>query len=164
MREWLRTIIERIRGKPLNLVEIFKEHRVFITVEYQSVGKGGKVYGYRRNLWEVLPKKKPSIVTLESLQNYVAKLNEAHPQDGFYLEERKIGRRKFIVLTKRNPTPERPSVPIYFDLENQRFYIERESLNNLKLTNYIIMVTLGSLGVSQSKYVKCLGKVGDGSK
>jgi len=44
-------------------------------------------------------------------------------------------------------------IPIYIDLENQKFYVPKSYVEKRrKLTNYIIMRTLGTLGVSTSKY------------
>ena len=55
---------------------------------------------------------------------------------------------------KRKVKKKKDVVPIYVDLENQRFYVPSSYVKrNPKLVNYICMVTLGSLGVSQSKYM-----------
>jgi len=56
------------------------------------------------------------------------------------------------MLRKRKRIKDR--VPIYFDLEAQRFYVPHTYVETQpKLVNYICMVTLGALGVSQSRYV-----------
>jgi len=151
--EWVRSFIERIRGKPLNLVEIFSEYQVELEYEAVAKGRGGRVYGSRIYVYRVIPKDNPNKVTYDALERYVASLNEQHPEEHFKLVEKTFGKRKFYVLTKNNPNSNMPTVPIYFDLERQKFYIEKEATKTPKITNYIIMRTLGALGVSQSKYV-----------
>lgn len=151
--EWIRAILSRIRGKPANLVELFEDYQVDMYVEHTSVGKGGKVYGKRITHYRIVPRENPKKVTLKDLEEYVKNLDSHHPEEGFCLETTKIGGKKYYVITKKNQTSKNPTVPIYFDLSNQRFFIEKNSLKNPLATNYIVMITLGSLGVTQSKYV-----------
>jgi len=72
-----------------------------------------------------------------------------------------VDRYEKIVITqqlkklKRKVKKKKDVVPIYVDLKKQRFFVPESYVkNNPKLVNYICMVTLGSLGVSQSKYVR----------
>jgi len=69
-----------------------------------------------------------------------------------HLRERleKLRNRDLYVITS--------NVPIFFDLEEQRFYVKKELLEREpKLTSYVLMRALGALGVSQSKYVGPFG-------
>jgi len=53
---------------------------------------------------------------------------------------------------KRNRKKDR--IPIYFDLDQQRVFVPKTYVKrNKSLTNYICMITLGALGVSQSRYI-----------
>ena len=52
----------------------------------------------------------------------------------------------------------RDRIPIYVDLERQEFYVPQSYLRRRKkLANYIIMRTLGTLGVSRMRYIKTVG-------
>jgi len=151
--EWARAIISRLRRKPVNLVELFKDYKVEIQVKHKSVGKGGKVYGDRLTLYEIIPKKNPKRLTPEDIKKYVDDLSIHHPEEGFVYVKKVISGREYHIITKMNSKSNKPNVPIYFDLERQRFFIEKESTKTPSITNYIIMITLGKLGVTQSKYV-----------
>jgi len=62
-----------------------------------------------------------------------------------------LPRKLFYIITQKAS----PRVPIYVDLETQTFYIPKTYLKRKrKLTNYILMRTLGALGISQSKYYR----------
>jgi len=72
-----------------------------------------------------------------------------------------LDRYERIVITqqlkklKRKVKKKKGVVPIYVDLKKQRFYVPASYVKRRRrLVNYICMVTLGSLGISQSKYVR----------
>ena len=147
--QWCKAFAERLTGKKLRLVEIFREYNVYVVSKQVVRGKGERVYGERHVMYQIVPKPHPKQVTLESLKDYVQRLVMHHPEEGFKLA--RVG--QYYVITKDKTNSTKPNVPIYFDLRNQKFYVEKTSLKNPALTNYIIMRTLGALGVSQSKYV-----------
>ena len=151
---WISSILHVFRRKEPRLVEIFREHIVEVRSTQRVQGRGGKVYGERDVLYRIMPKENPKTVTVEDLEKYVAKLNMHHPEEGFTLKKVKIRGREMFVITKNSTNSNKPNVPIYFDIKNQKFYIEKESTEEPEIANYIIMRTLGALGVSQSKYLQ----------
>jgi len=55
---------------------------------------------------------------------------------------------------RRKVKRKKDAIPIYVDLSKQRFFVpESHVKRKRRLVNYIIMITLGSLGVSQSQYL-----------
>ncbi|MEM7817886.1 MAG: hypothetical protein QXP52_00140 [Candidatus Aenigmatarchaeota archaeon] len=124
------------------LVEVFKDYEIIVP----SRLKEGK---YTR-LYKIVKKNNPKKITLEDLKNFVKKLNERYPEEGFCL----IKQKDLYIITKNNEHRKLNFVPIYFDLKNQKIFIEKEYAEKEKrLTNYILMRTLGALGISQSKYI-----------
>jgi len=121
------------------LLEIFKDFEV----EVEGIS-GNKRY---RALYHVVKKENPKRVTLEDLENYAKRLSEKYKGEKFAVEKQG----EFYVLVKKSGTL--PSLPIYFYLENQRFFVRKEDyLKNKRLANYIIMRVLGALGVVTEKY------------
>jgi len=136
------------------LVKIFDEH--------VPVVRGKGQFGRYNQLFEVVKKRNPKKLTLEDLAEYVFNLKERYPDRGFQLREVELDGRKFYVIDKKSwrklPNGRRVRVrdriPIYVDLERQEFYVPQSYLKRRKrLTNYIIMRTLGTLGVSTVRYV-----------
>ena len=131
------------------LLEIFKDFEVEITYTYSNKS-GSKQRNVR---YIIVPKASPKKVTLDDLKEYASGLAKKYPKEGFVLKEEKVGEKTFYVITKDSANPEKPYVPIYFDLENQKFYVPKEYVEkDSKLTNYIVMRTLGALGVSRTSY------------
>lgn len=138
-------------GKPLNLIEIF--------TQYHPIVEGGSQHGRYKCLYQIEKKPNPNTITLQKLQEYVDSLNSKYPNENFYLKKINYKTEKLYLLAKKKNKSRIGRIPIYFNLEKQRFYTEIETLTeNSKLANYIIMVTLGTLGVSQSKYANGLKK------
>lgn len=138
-------------GEPLILREIFTQHTPIV--------EGGSQHGRYRCLFRIERRQNPNIVTLQKLMEYVDNLNRRYPNEKFYLKKINYKTEKLYILAKRKNKTEIGRIPIYFNLEKQAFYIEKETLQrNPKLANYIIMTTLGALGVSQSKYADGLRK------
>jgi len=135
----------------MKLLEVFKDFQIQIR---------GMSNRYKAT-FKVVPKPNPKHVTLEDLQNYIKRLQEKYPERNFYLRKTRVKGKEYYVITrkcyyigkdgKRHRAYDR--VPIYVDLENQKFYVPKSYVEkSRRLTNYICMVTLGSLGVSQSKF------------
>jgi hypothetical protein len=147
---WIRDIVDKITGKkkeaPVELLEVFGDYT--IEVEYRE--KSGKY----RILYEIVPKKQPTKITEEALKSYVERLASKYPEEGFTLTKVRLGKTTYYVMTKVGERAKFSNVPIYFDIENQKIFVPKECVdNNEKLTNYILMRTLGALGVTQSKYL-----------
>jgi len=50
-------------------------------------------------------------------------------------------------------------VSIYFDLEKQKIYVPKSHVDKKpRLVNYLLMRTLGALGISKTKYIKTIGR------
>jgi hypothetical protein len=132
-------------GLGLKLIEIFKEHTPTVLSRFQN----GK---YIRN-YIITKKPNPPQLTETDLGIYTERLQQRYPNEGFYLRKLTWKNKTLHVLAKRKNHHTQGRIPLYFDLENQKFYIDKKDLQqNEKLANYLIMVVLGSLGISQSKY------------
>jgi len=132
-------------GKGLKLVEIFEEHTPTVLCQTQN--------GRYIRTYIITKKSNPPRITETELGIYVERLQQRYPNEGFYLRKITWKNKTLHVLAKRKNHHAQGRIPIYFDLENQKFYIDKKDLEkNERLANYIIMVTLGSLGISQSKY------------
>jgi len=144
-----------VHGIRFKLLEVFKEHEVFV--------EGKSRFGKYTALYKVVPTPRERPLTVGELKNYVENLRAKYPDKNFVLQRRKIKDREFWVVTKLridvSGNEQRDIVPLYFDLEGQRVYVPKAVVKAMpKLANYIIMVTLGSLKMSQSKYVSMMGR------
>jgi len=146
------------------VVKVGKSKLIEIFEEYKPIVRGKSNFGKYPALYEVVRRKEPKKVTLESLKEYVKKLNEKYPEYGFRIYQKG----KFLVLDRKPFRKDKRGrkkfvhqrVPIYFDLEEQKFYLPESYLKrSKKLVNYIIMRTLGALGVSTTKYIKTIPEV-----
>ena len=134
-------------GLGLQLTEIFEE--------YTPIVEGGSQYGRYKASFIIQKRPNPKHITEQDLKKHLANLKNRYPNEGFYLRKTTWRNRKLHVLAKKKKPHVKGRIPIYFDLTNQKFYVEKKDLEKQpKLTNYIIMVTLGSLGVSQSRYAR----------
>jgi hypothetical protein len=132
-------------GLGLKLIEIFEEHTPIV--------KGGSQYGRYKADFIIEKKPNPPQLTETDLGIHVEKLQHKYPNEGFYIRKLTWKGKTLHVIAKRKNHHVQGRIPLYFDLENQKFYIDQRDLEkNERLANYIIMVTLGSLGISQSKY------------
>jgi hypothetical protein len=126
---------------PPDLVEIFAQHTPIV--------EGSSQMNRYKADYIITKKAKPKVLTVDDLNTYVKNLQKRYPSSGFMLDKIEIDDKKLHIITNKT----KDAVPIYIDLEEQKFYIRRQDLmDKPRLTNYIIMVTLGSLGISQSKY------------
>ena len=136
-------------GLGLKLIEIFEEHTPIV--------QGGSQYGRYKANFIIEKKLNPPKITVKDLTDYIQRLKQRYPNEGFYLSKITWKNKTLHVIGKRKRKGVTGRVLIYFDLENQKFYVDKRDLEkNERLANYIIMVTLGSLGISQSKYANGL--------
>jgi len=136
-------------GLGLRLIEIFKEHTPIV--------EGGSQYGRYKADFIITKKSNAPHLTETDLRIYVERLQHRYPEEGFYMRKITWKGKTLHVIAKRKNHHTQGRIPLYFDLQNQKFYINKKDLQkNEKLANYIIMRTLGSLGVSQSKYANGL--------
>ncbi|RLI87407.1 MAG: hypothetical protein DRP01_01910 [Archaeoglobales archaeon] len=142
----------------IRLVKIFDEH--------VPVVRGKGQFGRYDQLFEVVKKSEPRRLELEDLVEYVEGLRRRYPTHEFRLREVELNGRKFHVIDRKSwkrledgrRVRVRDRIPIYVDLERQEFYVPQSYLKRRKrLANYIIMRTLGALGVSRVRYVKTVG-------
>jgi len=138
----------------MKLLEVFKDFQVKV--------RGRGQFGRYNQLFIVEPKDKWEPITKEALEGYVENLNKRYPNEGFRLRKYK----QYVVLDKPSRrwkggrlVKVKDRVPIYFDLKNQKFYVPKWYVEKrTRLTNFIIMVTLGALGVTRVKYLKTIGR------
>jgi ribosomal protein L34 len=129
----------------LNLIEIFNEHIPIV--------EGGSLHGKYRADYIIAKKPNPQKITLKQLTEYLQRLQQRYPNEGFYIRKRTWKGKTLYILAKRKRKGVTGRIPLYFDLQNQKYYIDKRDLQtNPRLANYIIMVTLGTLGISQSIY------------
>lgn len=138
----------------MKLLEVFRDFEVVV--------RGGSQYGKYPAYFKVVPRENPRRLTVEDLRKYVEGLQKRYPNRNFYLRRTSVRGKEFYCITRKSYRVGedgrrhrvRDRVPIYVDLEEQKFYVPRSYVERQpKLTNYIVMVTLGALGVSQSKYM-----------
>jgi hypothetical protein len=135
------------------LLEIFKDIQITL--------KGSGQFGRYPQTFKIVPKKTRQTLTLEDLQEYVANLQQRYPNRNFYLRHTHVAGREYYVITRKCYALGQDGknhrvwdrVPIYIDLAEQKFYISKHYAETRpKLANFIIMKTLGALGISQSRY------------
>jgi hypothetical protein len=130
----------------VQLIELFKE--------YIPTVRGKALNSRYEAVYRVEKKPNPKTVTEDDLVKYVNSLQQRYPNHNFYLRRW----RNYHIITRKGKYV-KDRVSIYIDLQKQTFYIPKSYLEkNPKLANYIIMVTLGALGVSQSKYEAIAGR------
>ena len=147
--KWRKMPVGRVK-----LLEVFKDFEVTVR------GKGQ--FGRYNQMFIVEPKKDAEPITKEALEAYVENLKRRYPGEGFRLRKYK----NYIVLDKPSRrwkgnrlVKVKDRVPIYFDLKNQKFYVPKWYVEKrTRLTNFIIMVTLGALGVTRVRYLKTIGR------
>jgi hypothetical protein len=129
------------------LIEIFEEHTPIV--------QGGSQYGRYKANFIIEKKLNPPKITVKDLTDYLQRLKQRYPNEGFYLKKRTWKNKTLYVLAKRKNRHVQGRIPLYFDLENQKFYVDKRDLEkNEKLANFIIMTVLGALKQSQSKYLR----------
>ena len=138
-------------GLGLKLIEIFQE--------YTPIVKGGSYYGRYRADYIIEKKPNAPNITETELGIYVERLQHRYPNEGFYMRKLTWKGKTLHVIAKRKNHHAQGRIPLYFNLQEQKFYIDKKDLDtNPRLANYIMMTVLGSLGISQSKYANALRK------
>jgi len=112
-------------GHKWKVIRVRIQDGVLETTDYTALKEG--LESLRRRIF-------PSAIDMATRARYRKELEEMRKKDLYVLET---------------------NMPIFFDLEEQRFYVADIFLKKVpKLVNYIIMRTLGKLGISQSKYIR----------
>jgi len=140
---------------PITLLEVFKDFDVTI--------KGYGQFGKYRQLFKLIPKPNAKPVTLQDLENYVKNLQQKYPDKNFNLLKKTINGKTYYIINKKKRIQSKKQiydrVPIWFDLENQKIYVPKSYVTRQKrLTNYILMRTLGTLGLAKQIYVSTISK------
>ncbi|MEM2474799.1 MAG: hypothetical protein QW407_02645 [Thermofilaceae archaeon] len=148
----------------MKLLEVFKDFEVRVR---------GKSCRSRYDAeYIVEPRQDPKIITLEDLNKYVEELQRKYPDRNFYLYTTRVNGVEYHVVTrkKRLKLPDgvkyvSDRVPIYVDLKSQRFYVPQYYVKRrYKLTCYIIMRVLGTLGVARVRYAGIIGRASSTSE
>ena len=141
-----RTCHNEEHGLGLKLIEIFTEHTPTVPSRLQN-GKYIRTYIIQR-------KPNPPTITETDLKTYVKRLQQMHPDKAFYLRKTTWKNKTLHILTRRKNAHPMNRIPLYFDLQNQKIYINKKDLDtNPQLTNYVLMRVLGALGITQNKYL-----------
>jgi len=139
----------------VKLVEVFGE--------FKPVVRGGGNFGRYAQVFNVEPKEGAPKLTLQDLESYVRNLRERYPGKDFKLRRVVVGSTEYFVIDKRSYYRDERGrrhevadrVPIYFDLERQKFFIPQSYIRRKRvLASYIAMVVLGALKVAQTKYAR----------
>jgi hypothetical protein len=135
-----------------DLLEVFRDFEIEV---YGRL----KVPKYNRTyiqLAKFRKKENSKVITLEDLQRYINNLAIKYPEEGFCL----IKEGNFYVITKKAENPKYKPIPIFFDLENQKFYVRREDYEkDMRQTNYVLFRTLGALGILEKVSRRYIGKI-----
>ncbi|MEM4500569.1 MAG: hypothetical protein QW512_00365 [Thermofilaceae archaeon] len=142
----------------MKLLEVFKDFEVRVR---------GKSFRSRYDAeYIVEPRQDPKIVTIDDLRKYVEELQRKYPDRNFYLYTTHVNGVEYHVITrkKRLKLPGgvkyvSDRVPIYVDLKSQRFYVPQHYVKRrYRLTCYLIMRVLGTLGVAKVRYARVIGR------
>lgn len=139
----------------INLLEIFKD----IRIEFE----GSSGFGRYRALYRLERRANHTPVTERDLALYVANLRKRYPDKRFKLSVVYVNGRMYHVITKdrkdQSGRVQRDRIPIYVDLEEQKFYVPKSYYTKMpRLASYIIHRTLGSLGVARQIYVATVSR------
>jgi len=137
----------------MKLLEFYKDFRVYM--------RGSSQYYKYEALYELVPKPDRKQIVKQDLEDYVSKLQAKYPDRNFYLRTVKVDGRTFYVISRSSYMKLQDGskrrvydrISVYFDLESQKVYVPRWYIKNRrKLTNYILMRVLGSLGYASVEY------------
>jgi hypothetical protein len=129
----------------VRLVQVFKDFEVVV----QGSGQFGK---YKQE-FRIEPKEDAEPLTEERLGEHVKSLQERFPERGFSLDRSQ----EFLVFSQPSRDEEGRRVSdrlsIYFRLSDQTVWVPSSfTKRKRKLMNYLLMRTLGSLGLTRSRY------------
>ncbi|RLI87541.1 MAG: hypothetical protein DRP01_01660 [Archaeoglobales archaeon] len=152
-------IIPYGKNRSITLLELWAD----FTPEIKGKGQMGRY----TQIFRLVPKPNSKRITLQDLINYANNLNKRFPNRQFYIGKKKVGNKILYILTqprydkhgKCKYSRTKGRIPIWFDLHNQKIYISKYYLKTKqKLAYYILMRTLGALGIATVKYVRTEGR------
>jgi hypothetical protein len=131
----------------MELLEIFED--------FQIIVEGASQFGRYKYPMTIKPRPNRPTLTLKDLEDYVSEMRERYPERPFYLRRTYTSGAYYYVITQstfKDGKRVKGRISIYFDLGTQKFYVPASYIKkNRKLASYLIMRTLGKLGVSQTK-------------
>lgn len=139
----------------MRLLEVFKEFDILL--------RGKSNFGRYEGTYLLVKKSNPKRVTEQDLAQYVARLQQKFPERNFQLKTRKYRGKVYYIVDqdiwvrqrRRRKKRKKDRVPIFFDVEEQKVYVPKSFVDrNKRLVGYILMRTLGSLGISTVKWVR----------
>mgnify|MGYP000011619538 CR=1 FL=1 len=139
--EDLKEYVEKLRQKYPDRGFYLRKYKNFIVLTQKTViaprGVQGEIKRTRKQLKRYMKLLMPSPVDLWMI----------------HLLREKLRKLSSKVKVKKD------AVPIYFDLESQKIYVPKTYVERKpKLVNYILMRTLGALGVARTRYDKIIGR------
>ena len=137
----------------MKLLEVFKDFDIKL--------RGKSNFGRYEGEYLLVKKASPKVVTEQDLARYVAKLQQKFPERKFQLKIRKYKGVTYYIIDQdiwirqrgRRKQRKKDRVPIFFDVEEQKIYVPKSFVDrNKRLVGYILMRTLGALGISTVKW------------
>ena len=139
----------------MKLLEVFKDFDVLI--------RGKSNFGRYDGMYLLVKKGTEKKITVEDLKKYIQRLQQKYPERGFQLKIRKYKGKVYHIVDQdiyvrqrgRKKKRKKDRVPIFFDLEEQRVFVPKSFWeHNKRLVGYLLMRTLGALGISTVKWVR----------
>lgn len=142
----------------MRLLEVFKDFDILL--------RGKANFGKYNGTFLLVRRPNPKKITEQDLSKYVARLQQRFPERKFQVKVRKYRGKVYHIVDQdiwvrrrgRRRKRKKDRVPIFFDLEEQKIYVPESFVKrNKRLVGYILMRTLGTLGVSTVKWAKGSG-------
>jgi hypothetical protein len=147
----------RILPKPNPKTLTLQDLQQYVANLQQRYPERGFYLRKHRNMYVITQK---MVIIPEEIKQEINLLKTRLNQINKCLYQSTVNKYEKIIVTntlrelKSKITRKHDAIPIYIDLQNQRFYVPQIYIKTKpKLTAYIIMKTLGALGITQSKYI-----------
>jgi len=139
--EDLKEYIEKLKQKYPQRQFYLRRYKNYVVLTQKTVIAPSGVHGEIKKLRKIIRKYQRLMIQTALHQYLIYKLREQ------------------IKQLSRQITVKKDAIPIYFDLQNQRIYVPKTYMDKKpKLANYILMRTLGALGLTKTRYKKIIGR------
>jgi len=139
--EKLKEHVKRLQQRYPQRQFYLRKYKNYIVLTQKTVIAPRGVHGEIKKLRKIIRKYQKLMIQTALHQYLIYKLRER------------------IKQFSRQITVKKDAIPIYFDLENQKIYVPKTYMDKKpKLVNYILMRTLGALGLTKIRYKKIIGR------
>jgi len=139
--EDLKEYVEKLKQKYPQRQFYLRKYKNFIVLTQKTVIAPRGVHGEIKKLRKIIRKYESFTFPTVFDRYFIFKLKEK------------------MKKLSRQITVKKDAIPIYFDLENQKIYVPKTYMDKKpKLVNYILMRTLGALGLTKTRYKKIIGR------